>query len=86
MDHPFTREELKQIQEGQKRGTIAKIRFWRRKPDVITFRPPTQTTKGVIEAQSTPNATTPSLISTLETGQPDKFRKREKGGKEMSDN
>ena len=30
------------------------------------------------EAQPTPNADTPSLISTLETGRPDKFRKRGK--------
>jgi hypothetical protein len=31
------------------------------------------------KAQPTPNADTPSLISTLENGHPEKFRKRKKG-------
>ena len=34
-----------------------------------------------LEVQPAPSAFTPSLISTLETGRPDKFRKRKKGGK-----
>ena len=32
-----------------------------------------------LEAQPTPEAATPSLISTLENGHPEKFRKRKKG-------
>ena len=39
-----------------------------------------------LEVHPAPNAVTPSLISTLETGRPDKFRKRKKGGEERSDN
>jgi hypothetical protein len=47
MDRPLTREELRQIQEGQNTKTIAKTRFWRMRPDVIVFRPPTETKAGV---------------------------------------
>ena len=47
MDRPLTREELRQIQEGQSRETIAKIRFWQMRPDGIAFRPPDETKAGV---------------------------------------
>ena len=39
-----------------------------------------------LAAQSTLNAATPSLISTLETSLPDKYREQKKGSKEVSDN
>jgi hypothetical protein len=39
-----------------------------------------------LEAQPTPDTVTVSLISTLESGRPDKFRKRRKGSKERRDN
>ena len=39
-----------------------------------------------LEAQTNPITVTPSLISTLETGHPDKFRKRKGGGEERSVN
>ena len=38
-----------------------------------------------LEDQPTPESVTPSLIRTLESGRPDKFRKRIKGEKERSD-
>ena len=38
-----------------------------------------------LETQPTPETDTPSLISTLKSGRPDKFRKRRKGSKEKSD-
>ena len=37
------------------------------------------------EDQPTPETTTPSLIRSLESGHPDKFRKRTNGSKEGSD-
>jgi len=37
------------------------------------------------EAHSTFRSVTPSLISTLETGRPNKFRRRKDGSKEASD-
>ena len=43
MSRPLTRDELKQIKEGQNRDTIAQTRFWRLRPDGIVFRPPTET-------------------------------------------
>ena len=47
MSRPLTRDELKQIKEGQSRETIAKIRFWRLRLDGIAFRPPTETKAGI---------------------------------------
>ena len=47
MDRPLTRDELRQIQDGQDREIITKIRFCRMRPDDIAFRPSTETQTGV---------------------------------------
>ena len=47
MNRPLTRDELRQVQGGQSRETLAKTRFWRLRLDDISFRPPTETKAGI---------------------------------------
>ena len=44
---PHGTREIGLVQERQKRETIAKIRFWWMRPDVITLPPPAPTKVGV---------------------------------------
>ena len=47
MSRPLTQAEAKLLQEGHRRETIARTRFWRLRPDGIAFRPPTETKAGI---------------------------------------
>jgi len=43
MERTLTREELKRVQEGQARETVAQDKFWRMRRDGIVVLPPTET-------------------------------------------
>jgi len=48
LQHALTRAEEKRLKDAKGcRETIVKERFWRLWPDVITYRPPTETKSGV---------------------------------------
>ena len=46
--HPFTQSELKLITAGQTRDSVAQNRFWRLRPDGLSFRLPTKTSSGTL--------------------------------------
>ena len=47
MECTLTEEELKRVQEGQPRETVAQDRFWRMRPDRIVVLPPIGNKAGV---------------------------------------
>ena len=47
INHPLTQAESKLTLEDQDKETVSETRFWRLRPDVIVFRPSTETKTGI---------------------------------------